>query len=114
MSVIGAALHIVTHAVGKITLFFAAGAIYMAAHKTKVSELDGIARHMPWTMAAFVGGGLSIGFDLPSGPKAALASGSGAVAFEGTIRVKGKVIDDDGAPVPQVAVAVRSIVAASV
>ena len=46
---VGAALHIATHAVGKITLFFAAGAIYTAAHKTEVSELDGIGRRMPWT-----------------------------------------------------------------
>lgn len=60
LSVIGAALHIVTHAVGKITLFFAAGAIYTAAHKTNVSELDGIARRMPWTMAAFSVGALSL------------------------------------------------------
>lgn len=60
LSVIGAALHIVSHAVGKITLFFAAGAIYTAAHKTKVSELDGIARRMPWTMAAFTVGALSL------------------------------------------------------
>jgi len=60
LSVIGAALHIVTHAVGKITLFFAAGAIYTAAHKTKVSQLDGIARRMPWTMGAFTIGALSL------------------------------------------------------
>lgn len=60
LSVIGAALHIVTHALSKITLFFAAGAIYTAAHKTKVSELDGIARSMPWTMAAFTIGALSL------------------------------------------------------
>jgi NADH:ubiquinone oxidoreductase subunit 5 (subunit L)/multisubunit Na+/H+ antiporter MnhA subunit len=46
-------LHIAAHAVGKITLFFAAGAIYTAAHKTEVSELDGIGRRMPWTMGAF-------------------------------------------------------------
>ena len=60
LSVIGAALHILTHAVSKITLFFAAGAIYTAAHKTKVSELDGIGRRMPWTMAAFTIGALSL------------------------------------------------------
>ena len=60
LSVIGAALHIVTHAFGKITLFFAAGAIYTAGHKTLVSELDGIARRMPWTMAAFTIGALSL------------------------------------------------------
>ncbi|HRD91739.1 MAG TPA: proton-conducting transporter membrane subunit [Accumulibacter sp.] len=60
LSVIGAALHIVTHAVGKITLFFAAGAIYTAAHKTEVSQLDGIGRRMPWTMSAFTIGALSL------------------------------------------------------
>ena len=56
----GAALHIATHALGKITLFFAAGAIYTAAHKTEVSQLDGIGRRMPWTMSAFAIGSLSI------------------------------------------------------
>jgi len=60
LSVIGAALHIVAHALGKITLFFAAGAIYTAAHKTEVSQLDGIGRRMPWTMGAFAVGALSL------------------------------------------------------
>jgi len=60
LSVAAAALHIATHAVGKITLFFAAGAIYTAAGKTEVSELDGIGRRMPWTMAAFAVGALSL------------------------------------------------------
>jgi multicomponent Na+:H+ antiporter subunit D len=60
LSVAGAALHIAAHAVGKITLFFAAGAIYTAAHKTNVSQLDGIGRRMPWTMGAFAVGALSM------------------------------------------------------
>ena len=60
LSVIGAALHIATHALGKITLFFCAGAIYTAAHKTEVSQLAGIGRRMPWTMAAFTIGSLSL------------------------------------------------------
>ena len=60
LSLIGAMLHIAAHAVGKITLFFAAGAIYTAAHKTAVSQLDGIGRHMPWTMAAFTIAALSM------------------------------------------------------
>lgn len=53
LSIVGAVIHIAAHAVGKITLFFAAGAIYTAAHKTEVSQLDGIGRRMPWTMGAF-------------------------------------------------------------
>ncbi len=60
LSVLGAALHIAAHAFGKITLFFAAGSIYTAAHKTEVSQLDGIGRRMPVTMAAFTVGTLSI------------------------------------------------------
>jgi multicomponent Na+:H+ antiporter subunit D len=60
LSVIGAALHIAAHAVGKITLFFAAGAIYTAGHKTLVSELDGIGWRMPLTMTAFAIGAISM------------------------------------------------------
>jgi multicomponent Na+:H+ antiporter subunit D len=57
---IGAAMHIAAHAVSKITLFFAAGAIYTAAHKTEISDLDGIGRRMPWTMTAFAIGALAM------------------------------------------------------
>jgi multicomponent Na+:H+ antiporter subunit D len=60
ISIVGAALHISAHALGKITLFFAAGAIYTAAHKTEVSQLAGIGRRMPWTMGAFAVGALSM------------------------------------------------------
>jgi multicomponent Na+:H+ antiporter subunit D len=60
LSVVGAVVHIAAHAFGKITLFFAAGAIYTASGKTAVSELDGIGRRMPWTMAAFAVGALSL------------------------------------------------------
>lgn len=60
LSVIGAVMHIAAHAVGKITLFFAAGAIYTAAHKTEVSQLDGIGWRMPLTMGAFTIAALSM------------------------------------------------------
>jgi len=56
----GGVLHIVVHAFSKITLFFTAGAIFIAHHKTKVSELNGIGRKMPFTMAAFAVGALSM------------------------------------------------------
>jgi multicomponent Na+:H+ antiporter subunit D len=56
----GAALHIVMHAAGKITLFFCAGAIYVRAHLTKISELDGQGREMPFVFIAFFLGALSI------------------------------------------------------
>jgi len=60
MSEIGAAIHVVAHAFGKITLFFAAGSIYTVTKKTEIQQLRGIGRQMPWTMAAFTIGALSM------------------------------------------------------
>jgi multicomponent Na+:H+ antiporter subunit D len=57
---VGAAIHIVAHAFGKITLFFAAGAIYVASGKTELQQLRGIGLRMPWTMTAFSIGALSM------------------------------------------------------
>ena len=60
MGVIGGSLQIAMHAVGKITLFFCAGAIYTATHKTEISQMDGLGRVMPFTYMAFLIGALSI------------------------------------------------------
>ncbi|UCH50270.1 MAG: monovalent cation/H+ antiporter subunit D family protein [Betaproteobacteria bacterium] len=60
LSEIGAAIHMMAHAFGKITLFFAAGAIYTASKKTEITQLRGIGRRMPWTMTAFTIGALSM------------------------------------------------------
>ena len=60
LGIVGGGLHIVMHAFAKITLFFCAGAILVATHKTRISEMDGIGRRMPWTMAAFTVGALSM------------------------------------------------------
>jgi len=60
IAVQGAALHIIMHAAGKITLFFCAGALYVQAHLTKISELDGQGPNMPWVFGAFFIGSLSI------------------------------------------------------
>ena len=57
---IGAAVHIVAHAFGKITLFFAAGAIYTASKKTELWQLKGIGYRMPITMTAFTIGAISM------------------------------------------------------
>lgn len=56
----GSIMHIVLHAFGKITLFFTAGAIYVATHKTEISQLNGIGKRMPFTMGAFTLGVLSM------------------------------------------------------
>ncbi len=58
--VTGGGLQIAMHAFGKITLFFCAGAILVASHKTRVSELSGLGRQMPFTMGAFLLASLSI------------------------------------------------------
>jgi len=56
----GGLLHIAAHAFGKITLFFCAGAIYVATHEKYVSRMAGIGRRMPVTMLAFFIASLSI------------------------------------------------------
>ncbi len=53
MAVQGGMAHIAHHAFSKITLFFAAGAIYVATHLKKISLMDGLGRKMPWTFGAF-------------------------------------------------------------
>ncbi|WJG08219.1 proton-conducting transporter membrane subunit [Aliiglaciecola sp. LCG003] len=60
LGLLGASLHIAMHAFAKISLFFAAGAILVTAHKTKVSELSGLGRTMPFTFLVFLIGSLSI------------------------------------------------------
>lgn len=58
--VIASSMNIAMHAFGKITLFFCVGAILVAAHKSKISEMQGLGRQMPFTMVAFFIGSLSI------------------------------------------------------
>ena len=53
-------MHIAMHAFGKITLFFAAGAVLVAAHRTDISDMRGLGRKMPLTFGAFFVGSLSI------------------------------------------------------
>lgn len=60
LGIVGGGVHVAMHAFGKITLFFCAGAIYVATGKTRVSQLDGLGKTMPWTMAGFFVGALSI------------------------------------------------------
>ncbi len=58
--VTGSMMHIAMHAWGKITLFFCAGAIFQATGKKHISEMAGIGKRMPVTMAAFFIGSLSV------------------------------------------------------
>lgn len=50
---VGAVYHIVAHAFMKITLFMCAGAIFVMTHKKNISEIVGIGKQMPYTMACF-------------------------------------------------------------
>jgi multicomponent Na+:H+ antiporter subunit D len=56
----GGLFHIAAHAFGKITLFFCAGAIYVASHCKNISEMHGLGRAMPWTFGAFALASLSM------------------------------------------------------
>jgi multicomponent Na+:H+ antiporter subunit D len=58
--ILGGIAHVTNHAVSKITLFLCAGSIYVSTHKTEVSQMSGLARQMPWTMAAFAVATLSL------------------------------------------------------
>lgn len=52
-AIIGATYAFTAHAFGKLTMFFVAGAVAVETGRTKISELDGIGRKMPWEFAAF-------------------------------------------------------------
>lgn len=56
----GGLVHIANHAFAKITLFFCAGAIYVATHKKNISEMHGLGRAMPFTFGAFALASLSM------------------------------------------------------
>jgi len=60
LGLMGSMIHIANHAFAKITLFFCAGAIYVACRKKKISEMDGLGRAMPYTFAAFAIASLSM------------------------------------------------------
>jgi len=52
-ALVGGLLHIPAHAFMKLTLFFCAGAIHVETHTDDISDMAGIGRRMPLTMAAF-------------------------------------------------------------
>ena len=55
-----ALLHLMNHALMKGALFMAMGCVAYRLGGTRVADLAGLGRAMPWTMAAFVAGGLSL------------------------------------------------------
>jgi multicomponent Na+:H+ antiporter subunit D len=58
--VTGGIVHLFNHALMKGALFMALGCLFLRTGTVRLRELEGIARTMPLTTAAFVGGGLSL------------------------------------------------------
>jgi multicomponent Na+:H+ antiporter subunit D len=90
-SVVGVAagiIHLFNHALMKGALFMAMGCVMYSIGSVRIEKMAGLGKKMPWTMAAFVGGGLSmIGVPLTVGfvskwylVQAALAQGRWFVA----------------------------------
>lgn len=63
-----ALVHLFNHALMKGGLFLALGCVVYRLGSAQIKDLAGLGRRMPWTMAALVGGGLSlIGVPLTAG-----------------------------------------------
>lgn len=60
IATVGGLVHLVHQGVMKITLFFCAGNLAETLGIHKISEMDGVGRRMPWTMAAFTIGALGM------------------------------------------------------
>jgi len=53
LAIIGGVVHLVHQGIMKITLFFCAGNLAETLGTHRISEMQGVGRRMPWTMAAF-------------------------------------------------------------
>jgi multicomponent Na+:H+ antiporter subunit D len=60
IATIGGIVHLVHQGLMKITLFFCAGNLAETIGVHRVSEMNGVGRRMPWTMAAFTVGALGM------------------------------------------------------
>ncbi len=68
MALNGAGAHAFTHILYKALLFMGAGAVIYMTGKSRLTDLGGLYRHMPWTFLFYMVGALSIsGFPLFSG-----------------------------------------------
>jgi NADH-quinone oxidoreductase subunit L/multicomponent Na+:H+ antiporter subunit D len=68
VAVFGALLHVVAHAFMKLTLFLAAGVVYVETGEKYVSDMAGVGRRLPLTMTAFaVAAAGLVGFPLVAG-----------------------------------------------
>ena len=56
----GGIVHLFNHGLTKCALFLAMGAVFYRCGTVHIDDLRGLGKSMPWTMAAFVVGGLSL------------------------------------------------------
>lgn len=85
----GGILHLFNHALIKSALFLVMGCVFLRIGSVQIADMAGLGRRMPWTMAAFVVGGLSlIGTPLTVGfvskwylIRASLEAGAWPIAF---------------------------------
>lgn len=56
----GGLVHLFNHALMKCALFLVMAAVLLRTGSTRIEAMAGLGRRMPWTMAAFVVGGLSM------------------------------------------------------
>lgn len=90
LAIEGGILHIAHHAFAKITLFFCAGAIYVASYEKNISGMAGMGRQLPWTFGAFGVAALSMIGVPPVGgfvTKWAILNGAYGVSAYGIIAV---------------------------
>jgi multicomponent Na+:H+ antiporter subunit D len=59
-STVGGIVHLVHQGVMKITLFFCAGVLAETLGIYRISQMNGVARRMPWTMIAFTVGAIGM------------------------------------------------------
>jgi multicomponent Na+:H+ antiporter subunit D len=60
MGVTAGIIHLFNHALMKGALFMAMGCVMYRVGSVRIDRMAGLGKVMPWTMAAFVGGGLSL------------------------------------------------------
>jgi len=53
-------IHLFNHALMKAVLFMALGAVFYRVGSVELEAMRGLGKRMPWTMGAFVAGGLSL------------------------------------------------------
>ena len=60
LGVASAMVHLFNHSLMKCALFLVMGCLFLRLGSVRIKDLSGIGKRMPWTMAAFVVGGLSL------------------------------------------------------